>query len=298
MIPRHWSRTIFFLSSLLLVLSGLAVAIDAVRASPAPTTHNGNARAISDNDDDDEDDDDDDDDDSGHGSDHDDDDREDDNSGSGGGDHDHDDDDDDDGRGDVARPVIPPAEIGDVVIEIVDERFQPAEVTIEAGQRVTFINLDDDEHTATGIGFDTGTLDPGDWRTVTFERGGESPFTCQFHPDMRGSVMVRGGTASPVASPVASPLALTPEAEGGDATNEITVSILDFTFDSSELEITVGTTVTWINDGATDHTVSGPFGDSGALEPGESYSFTFSDSGTFDYVCQFHPQMTGQVVVT
>ena len=214
--------------------------------------------------------------------------------GSGGDDHD---DDDDDGQGDVARPVIPPAELGDVVIEIVDEQFVPAEVTVDAGQRITFINLDDDEHTATGIGFDTGTLDPGDWRTVTFERGGESPFTCQFHPEMLGAVTVRGDAASPVASPVASPLASTPVAEGGSAA-EVTISIVDFAFETADLEIAVGTTVTWVNDGVAVHTVTGQFGDSGVLQPGQSFSFTFNDPGEFEYVCQFHPQMTGQIVVT
>jgi plastocyanin len=162
---------------------------------------------------------------------------------------------------------------------------------------VTFINLDDDEHTATGIGFDTGTLEPGDWRTVSFERGGEAPFTCQFHPEMLGSVTVRGGVGSPVAFPMASPLAVTPVAGSSTAT-EITVSIVDFAFESPELEISAGTTVIWVNNGAAVHTVTGQFGDSGVLQPGQSFSFAFNDAGDFDYVCQFHTQMTGRIVVT
>jgi plastocyanin len=268
----------------------LAVAIDAVRANPAPDGAETSSLAIKDGDDDD--------DSSGHGSGHDDDDRDDDSSGHGsGGD---DDDDDDDRGGDVARPVIPPADLGDVTIEIVDEQFVPAEVTIDAGQRVTFINLDDDEHTATGIGFDTGKLNPGDWRTVTFETSGEAPFVCQFHSEMTGMVTVTGDVAaSPVASPVASPLALTPVTDDAAApAAEATVSIVDFAFDAPALEIAVGTTVTWTNDGQALHTVTGTFADSGVIQSGETFSFTFTEAGTFDYACQLHPQMTGQVVVT
>jgi len=176
----------------------------------------------------------------------------------------------------------------------------PAEVTIDPGQSVTFINLDDDEHTATGIGFDTGKLNPGDWQTVTFETSGEAPFVCQFHSEMTGMVTVTGDVAaSPVASPVASPLALTPVTDDGAApAAEATVSIVDFAFDAPELEIAVGTTVTWTNDGQALHTVTGTFADSGVIQSGETFSFTFTEAGTFDYACQLHPQMTGQVVVT
>src|SRR5688572_29849538 len=89
---KRWSRSLLLLVSLLLVLSGLAVAIDAMRATPAPDGTESSSPAIKDGDDED--------DSSGHGSGHDDDDR-DDSSGHGNGGDDHD---DYDGQGDVARP--------------------------------------------------------------------------------------------------------------------------------------------------------------------------------------------------
>src|SRR5215211_5182284 len=276
-------RSLFLLLPVLLVLGGLAAAFDAVLAAPAPSVRDDISDMASIKDGDDEDDGDDD---SGHGR-----------GGDDNGNHD-----DDDGAGDVARPVIDPDEMGDVVIEIIDEQFVPAEVTIDAGQSVTFINLDDDEHTATGIGFDTGVLNPGDWATITLEKSGEAPFTCQFHPEMLGKVMVQGDdmSASPVAaSPVASPVALgTPGSGDAESANDVTVSIIDFAFETPELEIPAGTTITWVNDGQAIHTVTGPFGDSGVIQPGDSFSFTFDEAGSFDYVCQLHPQMTGRIVVT
>lgn len=224
----------------------------------------------------------------------DDDDRDDDSGRGRGGDEDHGDhDDDDDDRGDVVRPEIPDADLGDVVVEIIDEQFMPATFSLEAGQRVTYINLDDDEHTGTGLGFDTGKLDPGDWATVTIRKRGEVPFVCQFHSEMQGMIAVESG--KPVASP--SPLVLHELPAGTPTAGQVTIDILDFAFAEATLTIPAGTTVTWVNQGVVPHTVTGPFGDSGALLAGESFSFTFGQAGTFDYVCQFHPGMKAKLIV-
>jgi hypothetical protein len=37
--------------------------------------------------------------------------------------------------------------------------------------------------------------------------------------------------------------------------------------------------------------------DSGLKSPGESFSFTFNEKGTFSYHCTPHPQMKGTVIV-
>jgi plastocyanin len=263
----------------LVVLSGMALAFEVALAGPgSPDERPRIASILKDGDDD----------------------GEDDNSGQGrgrgrGGDDEHDDHgEDEDGDGDVARPPIPDAELGDVVVEIVDEQFVPASVSLDAGQRITFINLDDDEHTATGLGFDTGTLNPGDWATVTLDKGGEIPYICQFHSEMQGQITVQGDEPVSSASPLASPVARSATPTAG----QVTIEIVDFAFDQPELEIPVGTTVTWVNNGQAPHTVTGPFGDSGVIQAGDSFSFTFGEAGTFDYVCQFHPDMTAQISVT
>jgi len=78
------------------------------------------------------------------------------------------------------------------------------------------------------------------------------------------------------------------------------VSIKDFAFNPGTIEVAVGTTITWTNDDAAPHTVSQSGGgfESGRLDPGTTFSFTFDTAGTFDYFCQFHANMTGQVVVS
>ena len=77
------------------------------------------------------------------------------------------------------------------------------------------------------------------------------------------------------------------------------VEIEGFAFGPSALVIQVGDTVTWTNLDDVDHTATSTAGafDSGLLGQGESYSLTFTEPGTYDYLCTPHPTMTGQVVV-
>lgn len=84
------------------------------------------------------------------------------------------------------------------------------------------------------------------------------------------------------------------------AAQEVAVSIIDFSFEPQVLEIPVGSTVTWTNNDTAQHTATSTDGvwDSGILDQGGSFSFTFDTVGTFDYICSLHPNMTGQIVVT
>lgn len=85
------------------------------------------------------------------------------------------------------------------------------------------------------------------------------------------------------------------QAQGGAA-----VSIVDFAFQPGSVEVPVGGSVTWTNNGSATHTVTSDSGafDSGQLAPGASFSQTFDTAGTFTYHCSIHPQMTGTVIVT
>ena len=76
------------------------------------------------------------------------------------------------------------------------------------------------------------------------------------------------------------------------------VSIKNFAFNPSTLEIAKGTTVTWTNEDSASHTVTneGVF-DSRTLNNGQTFSYKFEDSGEFDYVCSIHPSMKGKIVV-
>ena len=67
----------------------------------------------------------------------------------------------------------------------------------------------------------------------------------------------------------------------------------------ANLEVDPGTTVRWVNNSSVTHHVvsnTGLFNE--ILNPGQSYSFTFNNTGSFDYECTIHPGMTGSITVT
>jgi plastocyanin len=80
------------------------------------------------------------------------------------------------------------------------------------------------------------------------------------------------------------------------------VDIKNFAFSPADITVKVGTTVTWTNSDSTTHTVTETDGqdgpNSGNLEPGKTYTFTYNTAGTFKYHCAIHPEMLGTVTVT
>jgi len=80
------------------------------------------------------------------------------------------------------------------------------------------------------------------------------------------------------------------------------VSIQNMLFTPSQVTIAKGGSVTWTNNDSITHTVvddlsnvGGP--NSGDIAPGQSYSFTFNKTGSFQYHCSLHPSMRGTIVV-
>ncbi len=89
----------------------------------------------------------------------------------------------------------------------------------------------------------------------------------------------------------------------GHATVEIDAR--NFLFTPADVVVDVGTLVTWHNTDTVVHNVKksadaldfgGTFG-TDVLNPGASYTFTFSKVGTFPYTCTIHAGMTGKVEV-
>jgi plastocyanin len=80
---------------------------------------------------------------------------------------------------------------------------------------------------------------------------------------------------------------------------EATVTIDNFTFAPAELTVAVGTTVTWKNHDDIPHSVverTQKFR-SKALDTDDSFSFTFTSAGSYDYFCGLHPHMVGRIIV-
>jgi len=92
-----------------------------------------------------------------------------------------------------------PAPSGDAVrsakVEIVDFAYSPDPVTIEAGGKVIWQNMDSAPHTATADdgSFDTGDLEEGKLKSESFKDPGTYPYFCEIHPDMKGTVEVVEG---------------------------------------------------------------------------------------------------------
>jgi len=92
-------------------------------------------------------------------------------------------------------------------------------------------------------------------------------------------------TVAPVANPT-----------NATITARVTIRLLKFSPD--KIEIKSGETVEWANADLTPHTATaqGLF-NSSAISAGASWSHTFTQPGTFPYLCTFHPEMKGVVVV-
>ena len=86
----------------------------------------------------------------------------------------------------------------------------------------------------------------------------------------------------------------------------VEVLIRDFSFAPATLTVSAGTTVIWTNEDTVPHLVASdphpahtdlPELVSGTLSPGDSYRFTFTNTGNYGYHCDLHPSMTGTIVV-
>ena len=89
---------------------------------------------------------------------------------------------------------------------------------------------------------------------------------------------------------------------GDESDDNYDISITDgMVFNPDDLTINIGDTVTWTNDDNMDHTAtstSGPISfDSGNMASGATWSFTFTEAGTYDYKCSYHNSMTASITV-
>ena len=81
-------------------------------------------------------------------------------------------------------------------------------------------------------------------------------------------------------------------------------------YSPNPIQVSVGTTVTWTNNDSQPHTVtSGSNGQpdnkfnsspnfTPLLNPGQTFSFTFTQAGEYPYFCTLHPNMVGTVSVS
>lgn len=80
-----------------------------------------------------------------------------------------------------------------VTVNIQNFAFEPATITINAGDTVVFVNQDTAPHTATDTagGFDTGNLTNGQSGSITLTEAGSFDYFCAIHPAMKGTIVVQ-----------------------------------------------------------------------------------------------------------
>jgi plastocyanin len=128
----------------------------------------------------------------------------------------------------------------------------------------------------------TATLQ-GASRGIDRVRGGFEftiPFTLSRYFGRRGEAAAKGGG-------------------GAAAAGATRAEMRTMTFSPKRLEIAAGTTVIWTNNDQLVHTVTADDGswDSGAIEPGKTWTHTFTQPGEYSFHCTPHPFMKAVVVV-
>lgn len=106
-----------------------------------------------------------------------------------------------------------------------------------------------------------------------------------------GGCSLYGGTQNSSANPTTSNTTETSK------TGSTTIDIQNFSFNPGTLTVKTGSTVTWTNRDSVNHQIKSDTFNSAPLGTNQTYSFTFTTAGTYNYSCAIHPSMTGTVIV-
>jgi plastocyanin len=187
---------------------------------------------------------------------------------------------------------------------MVDFDFSPPTLNVEVGEMVSWRNAGAALHTVTASDgdFDSGLLAAGETWSHRFTVPGRYTLLCSLHPQMTGELIVGSGSGqAPTATPTPTTTAMpSPEPQAPAPQGGSNARIVDFDFSPATLNVAVGTTVTWTNEGVALHTVTATDGsfDSGLMATGAAWSHTFEADGRYPVLCALHPLMVGEVVVT
>ena len=78
-------------------------------------------------------------------------------------------------------------------IEIKDFAFNPQSITVKSGEKVTWINRDEEPHTVVSVEKQfkkSGPLDTDQQFTITAGAAGTYTYFCSVHPKMTGTIIV------------------------------------------------------------------------------------------------------------
>ena len=85
-----------------------------------------------------------------------------------------------------------PTLAAEIEVKIDNFTFNPQQVTVQAGDTVTWVNHDDIPHTVTSttLAFKSAALDTDDKFSFTFTTPGTYKSFCALHPHMTGTIVV------------------------------------------------------------------------------------------------------------
>src|SRR5215210_2375431 len=205
--------------------------------------------------------------------------------------------------------------------------YDPDPLSVNQGDGVEWTNEDNTPHTVSskqeGL-FDSGIIDAAaKWLLNTADlQPAEYEYYCTLHPFMAATLVVTGGsaanqtagnatTAGTAAANQMAPnsRAASPLVTSVSIANGASVPTNEEFFAPDDVQVTVGSMVTWKNDDTASHTVTSgtiqkntptPDGrfDSGILNAGDSFQFVFDKAGEYPYYCSIHPWMTAKVTAS
>lgn len=151
---------------------------------------------------------------------------------------------------------------------------------------------------AGGFGFDRTDLGPRALRLASVAAATWLGAMLLLAPAPVGRVIPAGSSGEPIAAGTRGTVTSEPQVtESADAPATHKVDIKDDSFTPRSLTIEPGDTIEWSNIGAAPHTVSADTGtfESGNLDPGDDFAFTFEKQGVYFYYCKYHgaPGKTG-----
>ncbi|MBS3909604.1 MAG: cupredoxin family copper-binding protein [Actinobacteria bacterium] len=113
-----------------------------------------------------------------------------------------------------------------------------------------------------------------------------------------GVVVLAGCGGSGTTTDTTAP-ALNTTGTQGEAQKSAMVTIENFAFAPPTITIKKGGTVTWTNKDSVVHTATADGGDfdTGDIAQDQSATLTFDKTGIFSYICTYHPNMKGTVIV-
>ncbi|QFI68636.1 cupredoxin domain-containing protein [Sinorhizobium alkalisoli] len=77
----------------------------------------------------------------------------------------------------------------------------------------------------------------------------------------------------------------------------IQVAIERLAFSPARIDAKVGDTIEWINEDGLDHTATLKGGSEILISAHKTGHLRLQNPGSFDYICRFHPNMKGRIIV-